>query len=292
MGREVKRVPLDFDWELNEVWHGFLSPDKFREDKCPDCKNGYSPYAQRMFDRWYGYIPFHPSETGCEPLTPDTPAVRARAERNVARSPEYYGSGEYAIEREARRLAHIQNACWMYHLAQEDVDALIAADRLWDFTRTCTAEDGWKIIEPPPTVTAAQVNEWSLQGFGHDSINASVAVRAACERAGEPEGCGTCGGHSTLERYEGQRAEAEAWEPTPPPEGDGWQLWETVSEGSPVSPVFETAGELAAWMVGSGQASTPEGARKFVEAAWAPSFVGSSAGLQSGVDFMGSVADE
>ena len=34
----------------------------------------------------------------------------------------------------------------------------------------------------------------------------------------------------------------------PPPEGDGWQLWEVVTEGSPISPVFATHGELVQWM--------------------------------------------
>lgn len=32
-----------------------------------------------------------------------------------------------------------------------------------------------------------------------------------------------------------------------PPRGEGWQLWETTSEGSPTSPVFKTAEELAIW---------------------------------------------
>lgn len=32
-----------------------------------------------------------------------------------------------------------------------------------------------------------------------------------------------------------------------PPIGDGYQLWETTSEGSPVSPVFETLDELCEW---------------------------------------------
>jgi hypothetical protein len=41
--------------------------------------------------------------------------------------------------------------------------------------------------------------------------------------------------------------EYEAWRPTDPPEGEGWQLWETTSEGSPVSPVFGSAVELANW---------------------------------------------
>lgn len=30
------------------------------------------------------------------------------------------------------------------------------------------------------------------------------------------------------------------WQPTEPPVGDGYQLWETTSEGSPDSPVFAT----------------------------------------------------
>ena len=36
------------------------------------------------------------------------------------------------------------------------------------------------------------------------------------------------------------------------PKGEGYQLWETVSEGSPVSPVFATPEELAEWLVSPG----------------------------------------
>lgn len=32
-----------------------------------------------------------------------------------------------------------------------------------------------------------------------------------------------------------------------PPTGDGYQLWETTSEGSPVSPVFADFDELCEW---------------------------------------------
>lgn len=32
-----------------------------------------------------------------------------------------------------------------------------------------------------------------------------------------------------------------------PPEGEGYQLWETTSEGSPSSPVFKTLDELCEW---------------------------------------------
>ena len=34
-----------------------------------------------------------------------------------------------------------------------------------------------------------------------------------------------------------------------PPSGDGYQLWETVSEGSPMTPVFAAPEELAQWCV-------------------------------------------
>jgi len=32
-----------------------------------------------------------------------------------------------------------------------------------------------------------------------------------------------------------------------PPKGKGFQLWENVTEGSPVSPVFKTLDELCVW---------------------------------------------
>lgn len=37
------------------------------------------------------------------------------------------------------------------------------------------------------------------------------------------------------------------WHPTEPPTGEGFQLWEYTSNGSPVSPVFASLEELAAW---------------------------------------------
>jgi hypothetical protein len=297
MGREIRRVPVDFDWPLNKIWEGFLRPDSLDGAKCPDCKSGYSPRAENLYDLWYGKIPFDPATTGSKPWQPDTPAIRARAERNIADAPDYYGRGEAAIAREAQRLADHFNSGWLHHLSQDDVNALIAAGRLHDFTHTWTRENGWQPKEPPVTPTAAEVNEWSLSGFGHDAINAGVVIRARCEREGIDETCPTCNGHATIEKYEGQRAEAEAWEPTDPPKGDGWQLWETVSEGSPISPAFATADELAVWMSDPerGRHWVPqEVAAKFIADGWAPSFVSGPGthGLVSGVEAIGTQDDE
>lgn len=249
MSREVKRVPLAFDWPLNKVWSGFLMPDRLDGDKCPDCKNGYSPEAQHLFDLWYGYEPFDPADSGSTSLTSDTPTVRMRAERNVTQSPDYYGTGEFAIWREGERLARLWNGMLSHHLNDDDVAALVEAGRLYDFTHTWTKGVGWQPHEPMVIPSAERVNDWSLHGFGHDSINASVVIRARCERLGVAEICATCDGHASVERYPGQRAEAEAWEATEPPTGPGWQLWETVSEGSPVTPVFSSADGLISHLV-------------------------------------------
>lgn len=81
---------------------------------------------------------------------------------------------------------------------------------------------------------------------------------------------------------------------TDPPSGDGWQLWETVSEGSPISPVFAEREGLIDWLCSSAYnfgVSTPmqrEQAERFVESGWAPSFIASAAtGLVPGEQFVG-----
>lgn len=48
-------------------------------------------------------------------------------------------------------------------------------------------------------------------------------------------------------QYESQCPDWESYFNFGPPVGDGYQLWETTSEGSPISPVFDTAEKLAEW---------------------------------------------
>lgn len=280
MSRDVRRVPVDFEWPLNKTWSGYRWPDKFREVDCPDCENGYAPAAHHMYQQWYGNAPFDPASTGSTPLTPDSPVLRAQAERKTQTDAWFYGSGEAAIVKEAARLADLFNGMWLHHLAQEDVNALVAAGRLMDFTHTFSPETRWQKIDPPVTPTAADVNEWSLSGMGHDSINASVVLRARCERDGVDLTCPTCKGHATLEAYEGQRAESEAYKAPEPPEGEGWQLWETVSDGSPVTPVFATAEKLVTHLVEVGEQHT-DGTRTRYRRAAAEALVASGSSIGS-----------
>jgi hypothetical protein len=84
--------------------------------------------------------------------------------------------------------------------------------------------------------------------FGHDASDRWHAVNKIIKAAGFTPSewgiCATCGGEAidpdVLEEY-------DAWEPYDPPTGDGYQMWETTTEGSPSSPVFATLDELCIW---------------------------------------------
>jgi len=46
MGRELKRVALDFDWPLNKIWKGYVNP-YYKE--CESCKGSGNTLAyQRL----------------------------------------------------------------------------------------------------------------------------------------------------------------------------------------------------------------------------------------------------
>lgn len=286
MGREIKHVPLDFDWPLSKVWKGFLRPDSLHGIPCPDCRtpdnaypDGHSPEYRHLYALWYGNAPFRPEDNGSEPFAPEHPVIWAKAERNVKQDPRFYGWGEWAIRREAQRLADHYNNAWMHHLSQDDVDTLLAEYPvcLRELTHQWVKGSGWQPIDPAPVITAKLVNEWSLDPRNY--VEHYHLIKARCEKAGKPISCASCDGHGETEAYPGQFQDSENWEPTEPPEGDGWQLWETVSEGSPISPVFTTAEELAQWMTtpayswGASKHSqlSYEGALAFVKAGWAPS---------------------
>lgn len=182
--------------------------------------------------------------------------VSVTAERNVDRDPWFYRVAAYgrdaAVRREAKRLFDLWKAQWCHHLIQADVDALVVSGRLMDLTHVWSSESGWQPIGPPPVVTAAQVNRWSLSGMGHDSINQYICVEARCQREGVPRLCDRCHGGGDSWQSNAARALFEAWESTEPPTGDAWQMWETTSEGSPISPPFATPEELARWLADTG----------------------------------------
>lgn len=202
MGREAKRVPIDFDWPQGKVWQGFLLPDRLDEARCDTCAGtGYTADAH-----WLSGIAYILAELAGDP---------ARAERGHALHPW--------VDDLRRNVSYVYGAGRPTPAFAEFLVGLVGEE-------------------------AGDVDRM----FGADVHRVAAGLRTA---AGLPDRwgwCPDCVGHGSTEVYKGQRAEAEAWEPTEPPTGDGWQMWETTSEGSPMSAVFATAEELARWLADTG----------------------------------------
>jgi hypothetical protein len=211
MGRKLMRVSLDFSWE-RKTWKGYINPyPPFNCDVCGG--SGLNEATEKLSNDWYTHLRTDGQEG------------------------------------------------WSCHLEQEDVDALIEEERLWDFTREprnswqfwvvwqkqAAGGNSWLPFDNGYRPTAAEINFWSRQGFGHDSLNQCICVRARAKRMGIYGLCEKCNGDGYYFANEGHRSLSENWEPSDPPTGEGFQLWETTSEGSPISPVFKSLEALCAW---------------------------------------------
>ncbi len=176
MGREVKRVALDFDWPIDKPWKGYCNP---HYQKCRDCDGRGSTASRYALDHLVHLI-------------------------MIAGENSLHGSVPHP---------------WVQAAGVRDV-----GDIMYELTTGLAGR--------------------ALGRMDHDGCDRWSAMVKIIEAAGLPEKwgwCEICGGEGVdpeaQEKY-------EAWEKYSPPEGPGWQLWETVTEGSPISPVFETAEEL------------------------------------------------
>jgi len=232
MGREVKRVALDFDWPLNKTWPGYLSPE------------------------WRGC----PSQTCRHGETVDAAWLAA--------------------------IVHL------LLIAGEDGKKGTLHPWIESLDNAPTGSDYSTVLRPTPRMAELTTGlAGRAPGFlGHDAIDRWAATKAIVRAAGLPEDwltCATCKGHGI---HPDDRAASEAWERTEPPAGEGWQIWETVSEGSPITPVFATAEELAEWCVTNKPWSTGmsrEAWRRFIDVGWAPSGIGTADGVVEGVVAVG-----
>lgn len=264
MGRDIRRVPLDFDAPLNKTWAGFLRPDEIKVPLCPDCSygpgqgtHGQSPALRAMYDTFW---------------------------------PHNFG---YSRE-DAKALA------WRDKLGQGDIDFLVEQEFFRRRVEREPTEDNprtWSLEYFAPTVE--EVNAYSGDDNKRDMFHpldlgsgaAQMLARYRCERLGLPTECATCEGHGHLATPE-QLAVYDAWVPAEVPTGEGWQMWENVSEGSPVTGVFETKEGLARHLYQTGQGlmshfGSYEQALGFVEAGWAPTGIDVGNGFEAGTTVIG-----
>lgn len=267
MGREVKRVAMDFDWSLRQTWVGYLNPHYQHRPKCADCNgSGLNPATRQLDEDWY-----------------DLNGIGIR-----------WG---YTRDAQGRAIDTVGTTRrWCDKLTQDEVDALVEAGRLREWRGR---DDGGWVTAPR---TAEEVNAANGPGghafhdLYHDAINQWIAVKARAMRLGVYGQCETCRGKGAVWESRAWRHLAKKWRRTEPPKGEGWQMWETTSEGSPISPVCESPEALARWLVdnngsafGSQGASYEEWLAMIQGTGWAPSAVAMDGELLSGVAAVGKV---
>jgi hypothetical protein len=322
MGRQVMRVQLDFEWPLDQVWKGYINPYHRQWIECPECDaSGFSTEYLQLSKFWYGASPFN-----------DTPAPVMDFQNGLVRFGTVYcgdgasfefarkcvGKNSHAVDlgvKYLRRFEHNDvtiampaseelrhrvyeklNSCWSRMLDDDDVAELLKGDRLWDFTRDWT-ENGWVDKDPPVIPTPEEVNASTLRGLRHDSINQMIVIYGYLDRYRLPNECPHCKGEGGRYPNEEIAKQADAWKPEAPETGEGYQIWEDVSEGSPISPVFEKPEDLAQWMSqnprGSDEGTSAESWLEFINGpGWAPSFVMSEGILMTGVEHTAKHAHE
>jgi hypothetical protein len=141
---------------------------------------------------------------------------------------------------------------WADKITQDEVEELVRRGRLVDWTHTCNAVpgEGWKPKNPPYMPTADEVNDANSlvrPSFlrCHDGINRWILIEFRAKKYGVWDFCYHCDDGRAWPA--GVKEKYESWASFEPPTGDGYQLWETTTEGSPQSPVFSTLDELCAW---------------------------------------------
>lgn len=258
MGREIKRVPIDFSWPLDQTWAGFVNPH--RGVKCDTCDGrGFTPEYQALEKDWYGW-----DEAG-------------------------YSLGRYVGSQ--------------YRLTQEEVDLLVDRGRLTEIVSTYDSEKGrWvtKLNEDGSKYypDASVVNEAAKHNsMLHDSSNCWIICKHRAEKQGIEIICPICEGGGQLWASPEIKQMHDDWEDIPPPEGEGWQVWETVGEGSPITPVFETPEELIeylstvgdVWRQKSGKPPySREAAEAFVrEEGWVPSAISNGSTFYEDIECAG-----
>lgn len=190
MGRELKMVPMNFNWPKDKVWTGYLMPDGYYRE-CPEkkCIRGETPGAVVLMDLCY--------------------VILSAAQTSV----------------------NTRNGLDWIHPYMEGLPnnpGIRPTPDLADFID--------KLINNP--------DKSVRHPLGVQAYDLYRALQKAAGVGDDWGVCQTCKGEAC---HPDDLEKREAWKETEPPEGPGFQLWETTTEGSPSSPVFKTLDELCEW---------------------------------------------
>ena len=220
MGRELRRVPLDFDWPFKERWHGYVNP---HYHVCPECEGRGEDASRQFVNNWIRMLGVAADESQC--TVEESRQFDSR--QRIYPHPYIQEAPLYVAKREDLGPGLVD---LMKKLAKADDD-----DRSDPFGMRFSSGAIWGVFK---TLMEAA-------GFDED-----WGICQMCEGEG---------------RDPDHEAAYNAWVDFDPPEGEGFQMWETTSEGSPASPVFATLEELSAWCA---ENATTFGRSKASKEAW------------------------
>lgn len=181
--------------------------------QCTTCDgDGLSARAKLIKDFWYGYRE-DPSVVIEQVWTSDNKVIRERVMTRLVQDKQHWRGSwvgntdqdsitinidPVAIDRYAAIYAVEVSKPFMHNLRQVDVDALLAEDRLMDFTHELK-DHQWVKKANYKFPTPQEVNEWSIRSFlGHDHINQHIVVKAICNNENTPHYCPTCNGEGEV----------------------------------------------------------------------------------------------
>lgn len=243
MGRELKRVALDFNWPLGKVWKGFQNP---HYKPCPlaqkECFRGYTAAGQ-----WVEGLARFIAMLGAE-------ALKAEGAGELQRVHPFVAGWEYAPHRDIPqededRLRgiedHAEHSLAVARYFRSYVPKLVPLDR-----SLATFVEG--LAKKPPRPGFELFEPYAIEKHLLEAAGLSVEWLL----------CKVCKGTALDPAVE---QDYDAWKPEGPPAGPGYQVWETVSEGSPVSPVFADPDALIDWLCQPGDKSLQGYSRKAAE---------------------------
>jgi hypothetical protein len=233
VGREIKRVAEGFDWPLGKRWKGFLPPDDGKVE-CVLCI---------LDDRSTGYSRLGMSLYSLATRNPERPHARKHlmhpSDREHIPFVEKMASVGFL-----QALGHFP-ARPLVSQDQEDLDrqdkTFLAALRKWHNDRdSCPGSD---VYSWGGTLTNQREVVYDLMLVIADALGVTMDDIFFCP---------ACGSEGKVVADSDQHHIYNAWEEEEPPAGSWWQVWETVSEGSPVTPAFATDDELIDYLVKNG----------------------------------------
>lgn len=266
--RILKRVPMDFNWPLNKIWKGYTNPYP-GPVQCKHCDgSGLNSASRQISDDFY-------DNDGC--------GVRWHYEYGVAPNGTKAKRPPWKIIGETRRWCNDITQDEVIALIKKDrlrdfTHGWIADKgwtlKTWDTNgfycpschtsvpqlseehhscictgcdRECLLLDknDWRLYIP--SAEEVNANESKCGLGGHDGFNRWILIEARCKRLGIWGNCRICKGYDVKFPPRVSRRKYKSWRQYEPPTGSGFQLWETCSEGSPVSPVCLTIYDLAEW---------------------------------------------